>query len=317
MKRNRKVQINESIFDEFFSSVGKYPGINETLSNISNIWKSVLMDQYPTNIFSLLEKGNIREIKGAYENYYVNGISDGACGGKGLDKFSRRWEITQRSIKRLEPLKEHFGVKSDYKDQHLAPPALLSKLTNNFNVPKVIEIGQPWGWFYNNTFYHYELADHIYFADIIIKVLDLLKLNKICFLGDGTGLTGCLVNNNYNVETAHFIDLAHFLLKQYILNRDRNAKFHYAENFITDNIMGSQILINQDSFPEIPSECLDNYFQCLNENKIEYVLSYNHEIFADNHVDYRKKLIDIGMSSAIRFESSLRSKYIIELFYKL
>jgi hypothetical protein len=314
IKRYKKKNLDEKIVKQFFNSAGEYPGVNDTYSIISEIWKSVLLDQYPTNIFVLLEKGDINEIKLAYENFYVSGMSDGACGGKGLDKFSRRWEITKRNINRIQPLQNHLGLVKLGNTNYLTPPEFYSKISNYFNIPENIKFGQPWGWYYGDSFYHYELADHLYFSDIIIKILKLLNLNKICFLGDGSGLTGCLVNSNYDIKGSHFIDLAHFLVQQFILNKDYNAHFHYAENFDENNIIDSQILINQDSFPEIRQDCLEKYLKCIAVNKIKYVLSYNVENLYKNHVDYQSMLIQCGMNSVIRFESALRPNYIIELF---
>ena len=315
IKRHKIIELDENIVNQFFHSAGEYPGANETYSILSVVWKSVLLEQYPTNIFSLLEKRNINEIKEAYENYYVLGISDGACGGKGLDKFLRRWEITKRNINRVKPLQEYLGMVKEERQNYLAPSEFYPIIKKQYNIPEIINVGQPWGWHYGDSFYHYELADHLYFADIIIKILKLLALNKICFLGDGTGLTGCLVNSNYDIKSSHFIDLAHFLVQQFILNRDYNAHFHYAENFDENNITEAQILINQDSLPEITHDCLEKYFQCIGKNKIEYVLSYNQEKWNRKlHVDYRSMLIGCGMNSVIRFESALRPGYIIELF---
>ena len=314
IKRHKNIELDKNIINQFFDSAGKYPGANETFSILSVVWKEVLLNLYPTNIFTLLESGDDSAIKSAYENYYISGISDGACGGKGLDKYSRRWEITKRNINRVKPLQEHLGMVNREDNNYLSPSEFYPVIKKQFNIPEIINVGQPWGWQYGDSFYHYELADHLYFADIIIKILKLLNLNKVCFLGDGTGLTGCLTNSNYDIKSSHFVDLAHFLVQQFILNKDYNTHFHYAENFEENNIIDSQILINQDSFPEIRLDCLENYFKCLGTNKIEYVLSYNTEKFYKRHINYRSLLNQYGMNSVIRFESALRPDYIIELF---
>tara|TARA_Y100000590_G_scaffold461276_1_gene622471 strand:+ start:254 stop:1234 length:981 start_codon:yes stop_codon:yes gene_type:complete len=314
IKRHRKIELDEFIVDQFFGAAGEYPGASKTYSILSTVWKSVLLEQFPTNIFSVLENRNKEEIKEAYENYYVYGISDGACGGKGLEKFLRRWEITKRNINRAKILQEHLGMVYKGNNNYLLPSKFYPIIKTQFKIPEIINVGQPWGWRYEDSFYHYELTDHLYFADIIIKILKLLNLNKVCFLGDGSGLTGCLVNNNYKIELSNFVDLAHFLFQQFILNQDQNSNFFYAETFKHDSIIDSQILINQDSFPEIRSDCLEKYINCLGKDKIKYVLSYNIEKYNERHVDFRSMLIESGMNSLIRFESALRKDYIIELF---
>ena len=75
------------------------------------------------------------------------------------------------------------------------------------------------------------------------------------------------------------------------------------------------MLINQDSFPEIPEQGLRNYFSLIRNGKIKYVYSYNHENYSRGHCDFRSILIENGMKSAFRTCSDLRKNYFIEIFY--
>ena len=50
---------------------------------------------------------------------------------------------------------------------------------NKFNICEMINVGQTWGWEYDDIFVHFELADYLYFLDIIL--LDYMFLLVIFF----------------------------------------------------------------------------------------------------------------------------------------
>lgn len=113
-----------------------------------------------------------------------------------------------------------------------------------------------------------------------------------------------------------YIDLAQYLLRQYLVNdSDSSDSFLYAESFDPQSFKGVDMLINQDSFPEIPEKSLMNYFSIISDSKVKYIISYNQETDVSGHSDFRSLIMEYGMLSAFRFCSVLRPGYVIELFY--
>ena len=72
----------------------------------SPVWDQVF-SKFP--ISGRINSGNVNaaEIKRFYENYFVNGLSDGACAGMGLSRprfIFRYWHRSRTEIKKLEKL---------------------------------------------------------------------------------------------------------------------------------------------------------------------------------------------------------------------
>ena len=125
------------------------------------------------------------------------------------------------------------------------------------------------------------------------------------------------MNNQKKDANYKFIDIVHFLLKQFLTNfNETKTSFYLAENFSYENFPSSQVLVNQDSFPEINNQGLKNYFNLIKNSKIDYVASYNQELYVHSHTNFRKMLFESGMKSLIRFESTMRKDYFIEIFKK-
>lgn len=313
--RYPKIEIDSDNFTQFYEKRGKYPGVEKTYSEISQVWRAVF-EAYPNNVFTALENKDLNQLKEAYENYYTNGISEGASSGKALNDLWLRWKKSKRNINRVKPLQEYFGLKILQSTNFMGPSEFYSIINKKISIPDSINIGQPWGWYYGDLFIHFELADYLYFSDIVIKILALLKIKKTCFLSDGSGLLSALIYKNCNVESSHHIDLAHFLLKQYLTNQgcDCEMKYHYAENFNPDLITDCQILINQDSFPEMKEESIEKYLTSIGTSKIQYVLSYNNEVSDNTYSDFRTMFMNYGLKTMLRFNSTVRPGYVIELF---
>jgi hypothetical protein len=316
-----KKEININLFEEFFKKCGKYPGKEKTNSEISGVWDRVV-SRWTTsnvNVFDIMEEENLIKLKEIYENYYVDGISEGASSGKALEDEVYRSSKSKRNIDRVKPLQEYLGIKPPEPNNFISAHEVYNILNKKLTIPESINIGQSWGWWYGDVFVNFELADYIYFSDIVIKILDECKLDKTFFLGDGSGLLSTLVYNNYKVKSSYHVDLGHFLLRQYLNNYNNTAEidYHYAEDFRTDFIHNSEILINQDSFPEITPESVEKYIENARLNNVSYILSYNKEVTFEGgytHTDFRTIIINNGYTSKRRFESIVRSSYVIELF---
>ena len=313
--RYSKKEININLFEEFFKECGKYTGKEKTDLEVSGIWERVISRHTTSvvNVFDHMEKENLIKLKEIYENYYAQGVSEGASSGKALSNYQYKFNKAKRNIGRVNDLRKHLNLTES------EPHDVYKLLFKKYNIPDVINVGQTWGWQYGDNFVHFELADYLYFLDIIIRILDEYNLDKTMFIGDGSGLLSTLVYNNYNIKSSHQVDLGHFLLKQYLTNYGGEVKvgYHYAENFQVDFIHDSQILINQDSFPEMTTESVEKYVENAILNNVSYILSYNKEVKFEGgykHSDFRASIIKHGYISKHRYNSVIREGYVIELF---
>jgi len=310
-------KINEKLFEDFFKHCGDYNS-KELISKASPIWTKCY-ENHDSNVFESLESKNVRELKELYENYYINGISDGATSGKALIDDKKRQSKSERNLLRSKPLSVHLEYTKQNEDLNLTE--FYNHLYKRFNIPKTINIGQTWGWEIGDNFVHFEIQDYLYFLDIIQKILESYGINKTFFIGDGSGVLSSLVYENCNIKSSTHIDIAHLLLRQYINNVESSTKVKhiYAENFDEDMKHDTQILINQDSFPEMPLDSMEKYMRNMDNNNVPFVLSYNIEngiTFNPHHIDYRKVILDLGYESIWRFDSAVRPPYVFELFYK-
>ncbi|GAB6098075.1 hypothetical protein JCM14469_43300 [Desulfatiferula olefinivorans] len=318
MTRHPLVEIEPDTIQSFFLNAGQYPGKVLTDSQLSPIWKNVF-NKFGDDIFTLFQDQKYDQLATAYANYYTNGISDGACAGKKLDSWVHRLKYTIRNELRIRKLINYSKFLLDW--QKLSDTQLTKSfvdfLFDNYSIPEKILIGQPFGWQYGKNFLHAELIDHVYFGQFILSAINFTGTKSIAYLGDGSGLLSSFINSNCNeIKRKVYIDLAQYLFRQYIVNDvGENDKFLYAESFDAESFQGIDMLINQDSFPEIPESSLRNYFSLIHQGKIKYIFSYNQESCTHGHSDFRSILIENGMLSAFRTFSSLRKNYFIELFY--
>ena len=311
--RYPKKEIDLSIFESFYKECGEYPGVKKMNSEISSLW-SQIFDEFDINIFQVLQNKDLNKLKELYEDYYINGISHGASSGKvkTLENEKKLIKKSHRNINRVEFLGNHFGYGES------EPNKVYELLYKKYKIPDAINDGQTWGWQYGDNFVHFEIADYIYFLDILIKILDEYGLDKTMFVGEGSGLLSSLLYNNYDIKESHQIDFGHFLLKQYLTNYDSgvNVKYHYAENFQTDFKHNSQILINQDSFPEMTIESMEKYIENAKLNNVNLILSYNTAAIRPDgrHINFYKVLKASGYQNIWEIESTIRPQYFIELF---
>ena len=312
-KRFHKQDIDKQLFENFFSECGDYDR-NNLNKESSPIWTRIHENNIGYNVFDSIQSKDIDNLKKLYEDYYVNGISSGATTGLSVDENKNK-----RNLLRSQPLAIHLEILENGQDLNLID--FYNKLFEKYKIPSSINIGQTWGWEIGENFVHFEIQDYIYFLDIITKILESYNLNKTCFIGDGSGLMSSLLYENYDIESSTHIDIAHLLLRQYINNVESptRVKHIYAENFNENVKHDTQILINQDSFPEMPLDSMEKYMRNMDNNNVPFVLSYNIEngiTFNSHHIDYRKVILDCGYESIWRFDSTVRPPYVFELFYK-
>ena len=319
--RYPKEDISISHFKNFFNKFGKYPGKLSTITEIGPVWKQVLSEwtNSSVDVFKSLEDENFQELKEIYENYYVQGVSEGASSGKAFEGESKggngeqyKYKKTQRNIKRFEIISKYFNFDTNNIGK------IYSLLLDKIKIPQKPNVGQTWGWWYNDTFIHFELAEYIYFSDIIFNIFKELNISKTTFLGEGSGVLSSLVYDNYNIKNSHHIDLSHFLIKQYLNNVDNpNIHYHYAEDFKDNTLCDSEILINQDSFPEMDDKSVYRYIKNAKFNNVPYILSYNKSTTfegGNRHSDWKSIILNFGYVPKKEIKSIINEYYTIELF---
>ena len=318
--RYPKQKIDENIFKNFFQKFGKYPGKQSTIKEIGPVWEYVLnrWTNSTVDVFKSLEEEDFQKLTDIYENYYVQGVSEGASSGKAfLDKhkggngYEYKSKKSKRNIERFKTLSNYLNYKTDNINE------IYDSILKDFKIPQEPNLGQTWGWWYNDTFIHFELADYIYFSKIIINLLKEFNLNKTMFIGDGSGVLSSLIYNNYNITSSYHIDLSHFLIKQYLNNSSNNIHYYYAENFKENTIHDAQILINQDSFSEMSDESVYRYIKNAKFNNVPYILSYNKETTfegGNKHSDFKSILLNLNYVSKRKVTSIINDYYSIELF---
>ena len=280
-QRHASVKISREIFEDFFIDTDQYRGVESTLSCISTIWSEIVLN-YEVNIFQYINEKNIDSLINSYESYYVNGISDGASSGKALEDLKVMSEKTLRNHLRALNYYEannSLDKKQIYLNQSLE--SIYKDILTNINLPESILIGQPWFWSLNKDSIkvHFELIDYIYFSQICLSVIEMIAAKNILVLGDGSGVNCALINANSktNINLTH-VDLGQYLLMQYIVNYEwrNNSRYFFAENFPNPSINKIDMLINMDSFPEMTESEVKKYVRFIKDNKVKYLLSYNH-----------------------------------------
>ena len=321
LTRHPKLQIDINTINKFFTCSNSYPGKPATLQEIGPVWETVLSDWTlsSVDIFTAIENKDFESLIKIYENYYIQGVSEGASTGKAFESKdiggvgeNYKHQKNIRNINRIKQLGVFLGIESENLYD------IIHSINDRISIPNSINQGQTWGWWFGDIFVHFELSDYIYFLDSISTVLKDLNLTKTIFLGDGSGLLSTLVYNNCNINSSYHIDLGHFLFKQFLNNPDRNdIQYYYAEGFNPSTPMEAEILINQDSFPEMSDESVKKYIKNIKLNEIPYVLSYNKSVTFEGgciHSDWKSELLKQGYTLISSLSPTMREGYVIEVF---
>ena len=84
ISRHQNITIPQNIIESFFNEVGN--PINKESDNISEIWKNVFKKYDELNNRDINDS-KLSDICDLFENYFINGLSDGACAGKAMEKI--------------------------------------------------------------------------------------------------------------------------------------------------------------------------------------------------------------------------------------
>ena len=298
-KRHEKVLINDGIINDLLNSEILQLDNYDNFS--SEVWKRVFRK------FNALDKSkdlyNKEIVRSLYENYFINGLSEGACVGADMSRFKTKLKYKYRGYKRYKKLVnfcKYLNI-NDF-NKYL-------KLNESYN------IGSPWLEMCESNWINPEVLDHLYFFLTIKESLS--KFENICFIGDGSGILSNIILSELTFKKVVFIDMPHFLARQFIVNYNSKKITTYfnPDNIDTELYQEKFVIINQDSFPEIPVQYLQKYFSFIKQNNKSEIYSYNKKDLSDGHCDFQNVLKDNGFYYNYSFESSIRSNYYIQRYY--
>lgn len=275
-------------------------------NDFGKIWNNILKKYKKTQNEFTDSKDNLYKIKTLFENFFVNGLSDGACVGSSLKnpriffKYLFRTRIRKYKVDKFDDFSCSIKhIKFD-----------------NLNYSPILNSGRPWLLNINGKFINPEFYDHYYFFKSIFN--DYKKFKNCIFIGDGSGILSNFILNNCKFEKVYFVDLPHFLIRQAIVNSEINIKQIYLTpgQFLKAKISKgeSYCIFNQDSFPEIKKQYLISYIKLFIRFKIKTIFSYNKKDLNSGHINFQKILNDLNFKSIYCMESVIRKNYYIEKY---
>jgi hypothetical protein len=100
--RYPKKEIDLNVFKLFFNKFEKYPGRKSTIKEIGPVWEQCFRNWTlsTTDVFQCIENKNFQGLKEIYENYYINGTSEGASSGRALTEEGNGFEYKLNKSKR-------------------------------------------------------------------------------------------------------------------------------------------------------------------------------------------------------------------------
>ena len=138
---------------------------------------------------------------------------------------------------------------------------------------------------------------------------------NLFFIGDGSGFLSNLILNSIEVKKCIFLDLPQFLIRQRIVNNDFRKKSKFLTPCqIKDENLNNFLIINQDSFPEIPINDLKVYFSYLKNHRVKIIYSYNQKPKDKFHSDFVQLLNSFDAKCISSYESIIRKNYYIEKY---
>ena len=192
--KREKQNIGVDLIKSAMSKVER-PSWKEFENCISPIWLKVLNG--PGSEIKRVFHADEFMLKNLYENFFVNGLSEGAAIGKKMYyprsffKIATRERRRLRAIRRLEK-KERLQFDFDLYD-----------------------FGRPWKMRHKGSLLNFELSDHFYFANFCYNLVKFHKIKNLIFLGDGCGYLAqavCSLDDGKDIDKISMIDLYHFYL---------------------------------------------------------------------------------------------------------
>lgn len=300
--RSERVELDRSLVEKCLSTISR-PTWGEFTSTISPIWAKVLNG--PGGAIKHVFEADVQQIKMLYEDFFVNGLSDGAAVGSKMHEVRSYLKIIAREKRRRDILR-----KIEIKEKKLF----------DYDLP---DFGQAWNLKLNGKYSNFELTDHFYFSDICMKLIKSFNIRNIIFLGDGCGYLAQSIlsmDESSQIDSVTMIDLYHFLIRQFLLLDGFKAgvKMSYlnGESHNYKDVSNSiKVLVNQDSLPEIDNKSQAKYFNYMKANNVKLLISYNKVDPSKGHEEFREKADHFFDNKLLCFESAMRPGYWIEVWH--
>ena len=277
------------------------PSIHEFRDSISPIWEKVV-GSTGKHVESLVADPSPRSIRHFYEAFFLNGLSDGAAVGVKMSDPRTLMKLVLRERKRLNHLE---GLAIGY-GFSLATPFR--------------DFGCPWGLNIGGKLVNFEMTDHMYFALVLHKLIQRSNARELIFLGDGCGYLAqavAAIMPPGSIDKAIFIDLYHFLVRQFLLwemNQAIPAEYLNGEASHYPLSTAAKVLINQDSLVEITERQQDKYFTYMKENNVKMLASYNKYDASVGHHDFRESANRLFGKPLVVVPSPVRKGYWFEIW---
>ncbi|MDC1470203.1 hypothetical protein N8474_00145 [Gammaproteobacteria bacterium] len=300
-KRSENVDLSDDVIKESFNLLHQF---SWDKSFISPVWDKVFSRFGKSKLNEEKDKIDKSELKESYENFFVNGLSDGACVGADLTRPRSAIKYAIRGNYRYKLLNKHY----DFAGRKLNLESL--------EISKEMQSGKPWLQKISGKWINPEVIDHLYFFEICRDLP--VPFDNILFIGEGSGILSNIFLNRKNIKSAVFIDLPHFLIRQHITNyaSKNTVQSYITPNQLEDLVHDNQrrVLVNQDSFPEIPEEYLNRYFDLIDTGYITDIFSYNKKDSSEGHSNFREILLKRNIKCKLSVESVMRKDYFIEWY---
>lgn len=326
-------------------------------SDTSRIWSEGI-GAYYGKLISILQSRNAKKLaealSGLFRERFVYGLASGDLVEHSFSKIgSRIWSLKYQD--NIVALAEYLGVvRTESTQQGLKGyglkdglDTLVSKIEDRLGISiDFPDIGAPYGVNANNSLITMEHPEHIYVAlrtsEAIRVYLDGREAKQLKLLEIGAGFGGLAYwifkQQRLAVATYTIIDLPLInVLQGYFLSKALGASgvALYGEAFrsdakvfilptfaIAEDLMranGFDVLINQNSMPEMSTQIVENYLRFAKKKLSGIFFSYNHEAYS---LVYGKLQVSVpeavarvgGFRRLSRNISWVRSGYVEEVY---
>ena len=326
---------------------------NEHKNKISELWSSGLNKYYHEIHDSILNKDNtLKLFNNMFNSKFVYGLASGHLVKNARSFLGKKiWNL--KYIDNIISLSAYLGCtryespqQGDYAKYSIVEiekiiVSIENKIDANISFPN---IGSPYGIIVKGKFLTIEDMEHLYAAlrikEYLISFGLLNEFNKFNFLEIGGGYGGlCRWLNiilEKNINTYTIVDLplisqiqAFFLANSFDKNnlilpneeKISNSKIILKSNleYLNDIENNYNIVINQNSMPEMTDEIVDEYIKKISNHNLNYFISFNHEAISTHFNQKQVSVREIcaqnsNLKLISRNPSFMRNGYIEEIY---
>ena len=321
--------------------------------NKSGLWDNSLNQYYHEIHDSILNKDNTLELfNNMFNSKFLYGIASGDI-VKHSNSFLGKKIWNLKYIDSIISLSSYLGItryeapqQGDFAqyskvDLENIIVSIEEKIKSNISFPN---IGSPYGIIIKDNLLTQEDLEHLYAALRIKEHLTHLGLlkesNKFNFLEIGGGYGGlCRWLNiilEKNINTYTMVDLplisqiqAFFLSSFFkkdniVLSNEKNnlnSKIILKTNleYLNDTENNYNIVINQNSMPEMSDEIVEEYLNKISNDNLKYFISFNHEAISTHFSQKQVSVREISeknpkLNLISRNPSFMRNGYLEEIY---